>query len=185
MPKPREPSLAWSNFSLMPATLQTLPSLTLTLTISPCRHGASAGSDRRTRDVQDAKAVRAELGLVELLADARYPNLPYLVLTLTLIIPPCRHGATAGSADGRARDVQDAKAARAELGLVELLADARLRREEDVTAARGQPQAVVGRPAHVLHAPRPARAPAASRHMPPWSWHVPVRLKEFLGEATD
>ena len=42
----------------------------------PCRHGTTAGGAGRARDVQDAEAARAELGLVELLADARYPTNP-------------------------------------------------------------------------------------------------------------
>ena len=65
--------------------------------------------------------------------------------------------ALASTRAGCARDVQDAEAARAQARLVELLADAGRGREEDIAAARGQPQAVVGRPAHVLHAPRPAQ----------------------------
>lgn len=57
----------------------------------------------------------------------------------------------------RAPDVEDAKAAGAQLGLVEALGDAGVGGEVHVTAARRKPEAVAGRPPHVLHTPRPAQ----------------------------
>ena len=57
-----------------------------------------------------------------------------------------------------APNIQDAKSPGRDIGIIEFLGDARLRRDQHVTAAGADPQLVVAGPAHVLHPPR--RGPA-------------------------
>ena len=71
--------------------------------------------------------------------------------------PECQAWRLYSAIERRAPDIKDAEAAGAELGLVEALGDARLRGQVHIAATGGQPEAVAGRPPHVLHPPSPAQ----------------------------